>query len=446
MKRIAAMVLSSVFLLAAAGAPNTRHDDIDAYFRPYVETNNFSGSVLAWKPGTTGVPIFLKSYGYADAAHRIRNTAKTRFHIASLSILFTSTAVLRLIDQGKLSFDTRVSEIVPGVTNGDTITIRNLLEQNSGLADANDLPNYDVLLAAHQTPQSLIDAIKGVKPVHPPGGESDDEEHSAQNLLALIIERKTGLPFREAMKAEVFDPFDMHDSGVDDDSPIPGPLALGQSVSGTFGLKPSPAIHWSAKSGNGSAYSTVLDEQKWLRGILGHKLSERSTKAMFDSSQGYGWYRDNSQLFGQNVFFSNGRAPGFSSRMLYLPKSDLCIVALTNIENEASPEIIRQLALKLLKKPYTPFDYKPVPNAVVGHPAGDFRFGADFYRASAILKLVSSNDDVVLEWPGGPNAPLLPTARDHFMDRYYWTEVVLDRGSNGSIDRMHYGKFTGVRV
>lgn len=440
------MVLSSVFLVAAAGAPGTRDADIDAYFQPYVETNNFSGSVLAWKPGSTDAPIFLKSYGYADAAHGIPNTPTTKFHIASLSILFTSTAVLRLIDQGRLSFDTRVSDIVPGVTNGDTITIRNLLEQNSGMADANDLPNYDALLAAHQTPQSLVDAIKGVKPVHPPGGKSDDEEHSAQNLLALIIERKTGLPFREAMKAEVFDPFDMHDSGVDDDGPISGALAQGQIVSGTFGLKPSPAIHWSAKSGNGSAYSTVLDEQKWLGGIINHKLSERSTKALFESSQGYGWYRDKSALFEQNVLFSNGRAPGFSSRMLYLPASDLCIVALTNIENEASPDIVRQLALKLLGKPYSPFTYNRIPNAVVGHPAGDFRFGADFYRASATLTLVSNNDEVVLEWPGGPNAPLLPTAPDHFMDRYYWTEVVLDRGSDGSINELRYGRFTGVRV
>src|SRR5262249_45693999 len=161
------------------------------------------------------------------------------------------------------SFDTQVSQIVASVPNGDRITIRQLLEQNSGLPDANDdLPDYDELLKAHQTPESLIAKISGLPPHAQPGGKSDREEHSGQNLLALIIERKPGLPFTQAMKALVFEPFGMHDSGVDDDSPIDGPVAQGHQVAGALGLKRAPLIHWSAKSGNGSAYTTVLDEGK----------------------------------------------------------------------------------------------------------------------------------------------------------------------------------------
>lgn len=79
---------------------------IDAFFRPYVATNNFSGSVVIWHPTQDSPAVFLKSYGYADRAKRIPNTPTTRFHVASLSIMFTTTAVLRLIDQGKLTLDT----------------------------------------------------------------------------------------------------------------------------------------------------------------------------------------------------------------------------------------------------------------------------------------------------------------------------------------------------
>jgi len=212
---LACTPLAIAFLQSGPASATPTAAEIDAYFRPYVETNNFSGSVLIQRGDRT---LFAKSYGFADREQRKPNAPATRFHIASLSILFTSTAVLRLIDQGRLSFDTHVADIVAGVPNGDKITIRNLLEQNSGLPDSNDdLPNYDDLLNSHQTPESLIAQIRNLPPHSEPGGASQREEHSGQNLLALIIERKTGLTFAQAMKVEVFDPFGMHESGIDDD-------------------------------------------------------------------------------------------------------------------------------------------------------------------------------------------------------------------------------------
>ena len=415
---------------------------LDAYFQPYVATNNFSGSVLIER-GTT--VLFAKSYGFADRDKQVANSLDTRFHVASLSILFTSTAVLRLIDQGKLSFDTHVSEIVSGVPNGNAITIRELLEQNSGLPDANDLPNYDALLQAHQTPASLVAQIEGLPPFAAPGGKSLREEHSGQNLLALIIERKTGLTFAQAMKTEVFDPFGMRDSGVDDDSPSDGPLAQGQQVAGPFGLKAAPAIHWSAKSGNGSAYTTVSDEWKWLQELLrGNVFSASSRAAMLGTSDGYGWERVQSTRLGETEYFAGGRSPGFSCIMMYLPDSDTAIIVLTNIENAANPSIVQNAAALLLGKPYQPFAYQYVSPAVAGYPIGDFVFGPDFYRPSATLRLERGVDGVALNWPGGPVAPLLPLGKDHFIDRYYWIDVTVVRDKNGDPVELDYGKFRGV--
>ena len=442
LKGLASVAFALVFLTACANAMPSAAK-IDAYFRPYVATNNFSGSVLIKRGRTV---LFARSYGFADRSKQIPNRLNTRFHIASMSILFTSTAVLRLIDKGELSFDTHVSDIVPGVPNGDKITIRELLEQNSGLPDANDdLPNYDELLNAHQTPESLVAQIRGLPPHSDPGGKSLREEHSGQNLLALIIERKTGLTFAKAMKTEVFDPFDMRDSGVDDDSPIDGPVAQGYQLAGTFGLKPAPAIHWSAKTGNGSAYTTVSDEWKWLQGFLrGDLLSESSRKAMLETNEGYGWERPLSARLGETVYLVGGRSPGFSCFMEYLPNEDTTIIALTNIENAANPLIVQDAAALLLGKPYQAFSYHKVSPALVGHPAGDFVFGPDFFRPSATLNLVSDANGVTLNWPGGPAAPLLPIGRDEFIDRFYWIKATVVRGKDGNPVELDYGKFRGV--
>ena len=443
LRGLASAIFAFLFWHAACSNAMPNAKDIDAYFRPYVATNNFAGSVLIKRGSTL---LFAKSYGFADRSKQTPNRVDTRFHIASISILFTSTAILALIDQGKLSFDTHVSDIVPGVPNGDKITIRELLEQDSGLPDANDdLPNYDELLNTHQTPESLVAQIKGLPPHSDPGGKSLREEHSGQNLLALIIERKTGLTFARAMRAEVFDPFGLHDSGIDDDSPIGGPVARGYQVTGTFGLKPAPDIHWSAKTGNGSAYSTVSDVGKWLQEFLrGDLLSESSRKAMLEIDEGYGWWTVKSEVLGETVYQSNGRGPGFSSFMEYLPKEDIFVMVLSNIENEADPAIVTNAARMLMGKPYQAFNYHEVPPELVGHPTGDFVFGPDFYRPSGTLNLVSDANGVTLNWPGGPAAPLLPIGRDKFIDRYYWTNATIIRGKDGNPVELEFGKFRGV--
>jgi CubicO group peptidase (beta-lactamase class C family) len=184
---------------------------------------------------------------------------------------------------------------------------------------------------------------------------------------------------------------------------------------------------------------------KWLQEVLhGKTLSKTSRSALFAASDGYGWYYSQSTRLGETVYASNGRGAGFSSRMEYLPDKDITIIALTNIEHDANPMILPEVAALLLRKPHQSFQYDAVPPALIGHPTGDFVFGPDFYRSSATLSLVSDANGVTLNWPGGPVAPLLPIGRDKFIDRYYWTNVTIVRGKDGNPAAMEYGKFRGV--
>jgi D-alanyl-D-alanine carboxypeptidase len=203
---------------------------IDKYLQPYARSGNFAGDVLVEKGGKV---IFEKAYGFADREHHIPNTAATRFHIASLSMQFTAAAVLQLVDTGSISLDEHVGNFVAGIPGAEKITIRDLLTERSGLPDINALPNYDDLLQHHQTPASLIVRIEGQPLLFEPGSKFLHEEHSAYNLLALIVEtktgetktaetktgeKKTGLPFAAAVERLVFRPMRLTASGVDDDS------------------------------------------------------------------------------------------------------------------------------------------------------------------------------------------------------------------------------------
>jgi CubicO group peptidase (beta-lactamase class C family) len=160
--------LAIILLFVADCSAQGRRDGkaIESYLAPYVQSNNFSGDVLI---GQNGKIVFEKAYGFANREKRIRNTVTTGFHIASMSMQFTAAAVLRLVDSGSISLDTHVSDVVFGIPRGDEMTIRDLLTERSGLTDINSLPDYNDVLASHQTPTSLVDKVKNRSLLFEPG-------------------------------------------------------------------------------------------------------------------------------------------------------------------------------------------------------------------------------------------------------------------------------------
>jgi CubicO group peptidase (beta-lactamase class C family) len=426
---------------------NSAAEAIDAYLQPYSQSGNFAGDVLVER---TGKIIFEKAYGFADREHRIPNTAATRFHIASVSMQFTAAAVLRLVDTGSLRLDEQVGDFVPGIEGADKITIRHLLTERSGLPDINGLPSYDDMLQRHQTPSSLIAKVVGQPLLFEPGSKFLHEEHSAYNLLALIVEKKTGLPFAAAVERLVFRPMRLTASGVDDDSVThPKQMAKGYKPEGTYELTAATAIHWSGKTGNASVYTTAGDEARWVDTLFnGDVLTAVSRAAVLNSPMGigYGWLKSENERFGETAYYMNGRAPGFSSFVLHLPNAQMTVVVFSNIYSSATTVIGYDIAALLLGLSYEPFRFRdPAPGpAELKTCTGTFQFGPDFYRANAKVDLVANGQELSMRWPSGDVSALIPIGPDQFVDRSYWEEVKIDRDASGKPTALIYDHFHGT--
>ncbi|MBS1805680.1 MAG: hypothetical protein JST28_20250 [Acidobacteria bacterium] len=125
------------------------------------------------------------------------------------------------------------------------------------------------------------------------------------------------------------------------------------------------------------------------------------------------------------AYYMNGRAPGFTSCALLIPKDDLIVIVFSNINASASSDIGDGLA-RALGLPHETFHLLANAPAPLTQSMR-FRFPADFYQPNAELTVFPRDGGTFLRWPGRDLSPLIPIGTDKFLDRSYWVPVELDR-------------------
>ncbi|MEO8578367.1 MAG: serine hydrolase domain-containing protein, partial [Gemmatimonadales bacterium] len=182
---------------------------IDSIFAPY-DAADVPGCALALSRHET--VVFERAWGIADLEHSVPITPETIFEAGSVSKQFTAAAILRLVQQGKLSLDDDVRKYVPEVPAYEApITIRDLIHHTSGLRD------WSALVAIGGSPRGtrvythayVLDLIRRQRGLNYPVGTQYLYSNSNYNLLAIIAERVSGKTLPEYTKAELFDPLGM---------------------------------------------------------------------------------------------------------------------------------------------------------------------------------------------------------------------------------------------
>jgi CubicO group peptidase (beta-lactamase class C family) len=429
-------------LLIMAGLPHGQTaNEFDNFIRPYVASNNFSGNVLIEHHNKV---VFQRSYGYFDREHKRANDDATQFHIASMSMQYTAAAILRLIEQRKLTLETTIEDLLPNTRGAEKITVGDLLLQQSGLDDINSHSDYGDVLQHHQTPASLAAQIDGHPLSFAPGTKHGGEEHSAFNVLALLLEKKTGHPFPEALEDILLRPLGLKATYADDDSNASPSAAHAYQPSAVANLEPAPAIHWSAKAGNASIVTTTSDELRLVHALFdGNFIGPRMHDRLLETKPrvGYGWFRSESKDFNAPMYYMNGHSPGFASYVLHIPRAALTVIVLSNIYCSAASDIGDGLARIALGLPHDGFH--PLATAKPIKEPLHFRFPVDFYQPNAEMTIFTQGGDTFLRWPGGNLSALIPIGADEWVDRSYWEPVRLNRDPSGNPAALYYDHFRG---
>jgi CubicO group peptidase (beta-lactamase class C family)/ketosteroid isomerase-like protein len=402
-----------------SGSSGSLEARVDAYLAPYLARRDFSGAILIAR----GDKVLLrKAYGMASYELAVPNTPDTEFRIASLTKTFTAAAVVMLQEQGRLSFDDRLSKFLPDFPSGEKITVLHLLRHEGGVPD----PDYAALYYKQVPLDELIDSFKH-KPLQFEPGSRSEYSNAGYVILARIVEKVSGKSYSDFLRDHIFAPLGMADTGYFDQASIVRNRASGYAPApGPLGLENVPAEDPSLDVGSGCLSSTVNDLYKWAQAVRSERFFKRTAL-----KYPFGWGKR--EQYGHRYIEQSGLTPGFLSHLIVFLDEPVDVVCLGNVQSGLFGLLEKDLtAIAFGGAPDKPF---PVPkeatiaDRLLRGCVGLFQGPGDLR-----LRIVEHGGHLYGKFDEGPGRLyLLPVSEDELFMRAHFGRFRLTRDDRGQV-------------
>jgi len=305
-----------------------------------------------------GQIIKARGYGFANVELNAPATKATVYEIGSNTKQFTATAIMMLVEQGKVRLDDGIRKYFPEAPEAwNPITIRHLLSHTSGIQNHVAVPGYlrvfktNILFETTPARDELLQMFFKL-PLEFRPGETWAYDNTGYYLLGIIIEKVSGESYWQFMDQHIFKPLGMTATRNTDPQPIVPNRASGYEwVNDRFENRPvlAPFIAFSA----GSILSTVEDMARWDAALYTEKLLKKSSLeqmwtptvanegVLAPFNYGFGWFIDT--YHGHRIVQHSGGTPGFSSTIYRFLDDRLTVIILTN----HSDRIVDELAIDI---------------------------------------------------------------------------------------------------
>lgn len=271
-----------------------------------------------------GSILYARGYGMRDASLHLAADERSVYAIGSISKQFTAAAVRRLAARGRLSLDAPLREYVPGYTAAANVTVRELLEQTSGIPSYDEQPQFDRYAERAYTPQQLVAYVENLPLAFAPGTRF---AYSNTNyvLLGQIVERASGEAYDRYVQSELLAPLGLAHTTYG--LPQAGDVATGYTWK-DGAQAPVPPQDPSALFAAGAYASNVPDLLAWCAALV-----RDGTVLQDDPAQAYGDGFYFARIDGRPVAYEPGYVNGFSSLDLVDLRTGLALVILANAQS-----------------------------------------------------------------------------------------------------------------
>lgn len=297
------------------------------------------------------VPLLLKGYGYANVEHQVPVTVDTLFGIASVTKLFTGTAVFQLIEQGKLKLTDTIGQHLPSLPKAwQPITIHHLLAHQSGIKSYTEVAAYWETTRLDISRKQIL-ALVADLPLQFEPGERYAYDNTGYYLLGLLIEAVSGQSYGDFLRQHIFTPLGMTQTRPNDPYAIVPNRAAGYTVNGSD-LQNAEYYSPSGTYSAGVLLSSVHDLAQFAQALYTDKLlsaesrelmwtvqlSQAQNELKMQFQMGYSWFY---VMGGKRPFYGhNGGMVGFNSAFLHYPDDKTTVIALYNSDTVGEPHAL----------------------------------------------------------------------------------------------------------
>ncbi|MBW2455561.1 MAG: beta-lactamase family protein [Deltaproteobacteria bacterium] len=295
--------------------------------------------------------------GEANAGVPLEPTHLLR--IGSVTKTYVAATVLKLVAGGSLSLDDTLDNWVTGVPNGDTITVRQLLNHTAGVYSYTEDTAYMNGVAANPDtpvePQDMVDVAINHGADFPPG-TSWSYSNTGYILLGMIIEAVVAGSVGPEIRSQVLDPQGLEATFLDGEEPLGGELAHGFDAIGIDATNTlHPSVPWTA----GSMVATAGDAARWMTALYGGDVLEPAEQSAMLEAEDLG----SGMEYGLGTFILSppaspwpaqghtGGIPGFLTNAFYFPDHDTAIATVVNSQAGDPAAALAALAMQVLPLP-----------------------------------------------------------------------------------------------
>ncbi|MFN7941058.1 MAG: serine hydrolase domain-containing protein [Thermoanaerobaculia bacterium] len=350
-----ALALPALLYASETPSPPVDPDPVATFVRKAMAEQHLPG--LALLVARHGRVERAEGFGFANLEHQVPVTAQTVFQSGSIGKQFTATAVMMLVEAGKLRLDDSIAKYLPEAPESwRAVTIEELLSHTAGFGDYGD----DFDLRRDYTEDELVRRI-AARPLLFPPGTGWKYSNFGYVTLGVLVHRVAGQFYGDFLAERVFRPLGMSSTRVMSEADLVPHRAAGY-VWTKEGWKNqewvSPTLNTTA---DGALYFDVLDLARWDAALYGERLLPRSrlermwtvTKLRDGSPNsgryGFGWFRD--ERDGHLVVEHEGEWQGFTAHIARYLEDRLTIAVLTNLGGADPKSIAAGVAKILLAAP-----------------------------------------------------------------------------------------------
>ena len=319
---------------------------IDDYVKAEMAKQKIPGFALAIVKN--GEIVLTKGYGLSNVEHQVPVKPETIFQSGSVGKQFTATAIMMLVQEGKVKLDEKISTYLGEVPEAwKEMTVRHLLTHTSGMTDYPD----DFDFRRDYTEDELLKRAQAIQPAFKPG-EKWQYSNIAYLTLGILIHKVTGQFYGDFLQDRVFKPLGMTSTRIISEADIIPNRAAGYRIEKDQ-LKNqnwvSPTLNTTA---DGALYFNVLDMAKWDAALYGETLlKQTSLQQMWTrvtlnnkktSDYGFGW--GVTQINGHRLIEHGGAWQGFTTYIGRYIDDKVTVIALDNLAGANPGKIARHVA------------------------------------------------------------------------------------------------------